>query len=432
MSYFGSRLRSLIPPLFVVVIIAVAIVSTGGLFVDSKASEAPAPAISASAKLGQAAGETIISEVGLVVDQATAEPQSEMSENTPVGESTPVRVKMAEVSNALEIRGISGWINSQPLKIGGLLGKVVLVDFWTYTCVNCIRTFPYLRQWHEKYADDGLVIIGVHTPEFTFEKDIQNVRKAVEKYGIRWPVALDNDYVTWESYGNRYWPAKYLIDKNGAIRYTHFGEGAYGETESRIRELLEEAGSELIEAQSDLPDYQSLDPDYLRNPSVRPTRELYAAQVYLYLGERQGHGPPDRIVAYEDPGEHEKHLIYLQGPWRNSAESLQHARETVNFEDYLVLKYSAKSVNAVIKPERDEAQPFRVLVRLDGEYVKAPFRGQDLVIEEDGRSFLYIDDPRVYSIIQAPNYGTHELMLSSNSPYFSVVTITFGIYESGM
>ena len=428
MPYFGRILRILIPPILLVVIIAAAIASTWGLLGAGKASEGPTPADGASEELVQASEGTNIPEVESVVDQATAEPTGAVPRGTPESGI----VKLADGPKAAEIKGILGWVNSQPLKIDGLLGKVVLVDFWTYTCVNCIRTFPYLRQWYEKYTDDGLVIIGVHSPEFSFEKNIQNVHKAVAKYGIRWPIALDNNYVTWESYGNRFWPAKYLIDKDGIIRYTHFGEGAYGETESRIRELLEESGAELIEGKSELPDYQPLDPDFLKNPSVRPTRELFAAQVYLYLGESRGQGPPDKIVAYEDPEEHEKHLIYLQGTWHNSAESVKHARETVSFEDYLVLKYSAKSVNAVIRSEGYGAQPFKVLVKLDGEYVKASHGGEDLVIEKDGRSFLYIDDPRMYSIIQAPSYGTHELKLSSNSPYFSVVTITFGIYESGI
>ncbi len=427
MPFFASNLRSLIPPLLVVVIIAVATASSWGLFGVGKISEAPAPAIVASQKSSQGAERTNIPEVEAVADQGT----SERTGATPQGAAESGSMKVAEGPKAAEILGISGWVNSQPLKIDGLLGKVVLLDFWTYTCVNCIRTFPYLRQWYEKYTDDGLVIIGVHTPEFSFEQEIQNVRKAVAKYGIRWPIALDNNYVTWEAYGNRFWPAKYLIDKDGIIRYTHFGEGAYGETESRIRELLEEAGAELTEGRSEMPDYQAIDPDFLKNPSVRPTRELFAAQVYLYLGERRGHGPPNEIVAYEDPGERQKNLIYLQGFWHNSAESVRHARETNSFEDYLVLQYSAKSVNAVIRSEGDDAQPFKVLVKLDGEYVKPSYGGEDLVIEKDGRSFLYVDDPRMYSIIQAPSYGTYELMLSSNSPYFSVVSITFGIYDSG-
>ncbi|SVD97854.1 uncharacterized protein METZ01_LOCUS450708, partial [marine metagenome] len=146
---------------------------------------------------------------------------------------------------APEIKGIKAWINNEPLTIEELRGNVVLVDFWTYSCVNCIRTFPALKQWHAKYADDGLVIIGVHSPEFEFEKDYDNVLKATQDNGITWPVAQDNDFETWDNYSNRFWPAKYLIDKDGLVQYTHFGEGAYDETEKQIRDLLIDAGASL-------------------------------------------------------------------------------------------------------------------------------------------------------------------------------------------
>src|SRR3989338_3704157 len=132
------------------------------------------------------------------------------------------------------------WLNSKPLTMAGLQGKVVLVDFWTYSCVNCIRTQSHLNEWHEKYADQGLVIIGVHTPEFEFEKEYENVKAAVEKYGLKYTVVQDNDYATWRAYKNRYWPHKYLIDIDGFIRYDHIGEGAYAETERVIQELLKE------------------------------------------------------------------------------------------------------------------------------------------------------------------------------------------------
>jgi len=148
-------------------------------------------------------------------------------------------------TKAAEFQGIHHWLNSPPLTLAGLRGKVVLVDFWTYTCVNCIRTFPYINDWHSRYAADGLVIVGMHSPEFEFEKITENVAASAQEAGLAHPIAQDNDFATWNAYGNRFWPAKYLIDQDGVIRYTHFGEGKYRETEEKIRELLEEAGANL-------------------------------------------------------------------------------------------------------------------------------------------------------------------------------------------
>ena len=144
---------------------------------------------------------------------------------------------------APEFGGIDAWINSGPLTMEELHGNVVLIDFWTYTCINCIHTYPFLKEMHAKYADDGLVIVGVHTPEFEFEKEYDNVLEATQKDALVWPMAQDNDYITWRRYSNRYWPAEYLIDKDGIVRYTHFGEGAYAETEAVIRQLLAELNS---------------------------------------------------------------------------------------------------------------------------------------------------------------------------------------------
>ncbi len=144
---------------------------------------------------------------------------------------------------APELVGIKGWINSDPLTVAQLKGKVVLIDFWTYSCINCQRTQPYVNAWYDAYKADGLVVIGVHAPEFAFEQVPSNVQKAVADAGIHYPVALDNDFATWKAYDNSYWPAKYLIDRDGRVRYTHFGEGAYDETESTIRQLLGESAS---------------------------------------------------------------------------------------------------------------------------------------------------------------------------------------------
>ncbi len=139
---------------------------------------------------------------------------------------------------APELKGISTWLNSAPLTMAGLKGKVVLVDFWTYTCINCIRTLPYVTKWYDTYTDKGLVVVGVHTPEYAFERKTDNVKDAIGRFKINYPVAQDNRYDTWSAFNNRYWPALYLVDKQGRIVYTHFGEGDYAQTEAQIRRLL--------------------------------------------------------------------------------------------------------------------------------------------------------------------------------------------------
>ncbi|UGQ46273.1 thioredoxin family protein [Massilia endophytica] len=139
---------------------------------------------------------------------------------------------------APEFAGIEQWLNSAPLTMSQLRGKVVLVDFWTYSCINCVNTLSHVTSWHRKYKDQGLVIVGVHTPEYAFERSTDNVKTAIKRFGIEYPVAQDNRYATWNAYDNRYWPAFYLIDKSGQVVYTHFGEGQYAETEALIKNLL--------------------------------------------------------------------------------------------------------------------------------------------------------------------------------------------------
>jgi len=144
----------------------------------------------------------------------------------------------AAPAEAPEFSGINQWLNSEPLSMKQLRGKVVLVDFWTYDCINCINTLSHVVKWHDQYKDKGLVVIGVHTPEYAFERKTENVRAALKRFDIRYPVAQDNRYATWNAYNNRYWPAFYLINKNGQVVYTHFGEGQYEQTEARIQQLL--------------------------------------------------------------------------------------------------------------------------------------------------------------------------------------------------
>lgn len=164
-------------------------------------------------------------------------------------QALPRRGGEGEIPNptpAPELQGITSWVGSEPLTLAGLRGKVVLVDFWTYSCINCVRTQPYLNAWYDRYHDSGFEIIGVHAPEFAFEKVPENVAKAVAEAQIKYPVALDNDFATWRAYNNRYWPAKYLIDAEGRIRWVHFGEGNYDEAEAQIRELLGESGETAV------------------------------------------------------------------------------------------------------------------------------------------------------------------------------------------
>ena len=156
--------------------------------------------------------------------------------------STAANASSVTPQPAPPFTGVDQWLNSAPLSVQQLRGKVVLVDFWTYTCINCIRTLPHVKSWHEKYKSRGLVVVGVHTPEFPYERSTSNVQAAIKRFGITYPVAQDNRYATWQAYGNRYWPAVYLINKKGEIVYKHFGEGAYLETEDRIRALLAEPG----------------------------------------------------------------------------------------------------------------------------------------------------------------------------------------------
>ena len=182
------------------------------------------------------------------------------------------------------------WINTKPLTMESLKGKVVLVDFWTYTCINCIRTLPYVKSWWKSYEDKGLVIVGVHTPEFAFEKETDNVEAAVKDFGITYPVMQDNNYQTWQAYNNQYWPAHYLIDKNGKIRYTHFGEGKYDETELMIQTLLKETGATI----SAVPN--------------NPTYQIAARSPETYLGFRR----IEHFASVENIKEDVDHLLHAE------------------------------------------------------------------------------------------------------------------------
>ena len=342
---------------------------------------------------------------------------------------------------APELRGTGAWINSDPFTIESRRGEVVLIDFWTFSCINCIRTLPYLKSWHEKYADQGLVILGVHAPEFEFEKVLENVQDAVNEFQIKYAVVQDNDFGTWRAYRNRYWPAKYLIDKDGYIRYFHFGEGAYDETEEKIRELLTETGADLqgISSEVELPPAFDVGThDAGRNEGL--TRELYLGFQRNVGALQSGSRPPYVLhpefytepgedVLYADPGLHQNHYIYLEGLWRNTEESLVHARQTVDFVDYVALRFYATTVNGVMAPVDSES--FIVRLTVDDAPLGPDQAGADVTFDENGHSVVVVDEARMYRLVELGSYGGHELKLSSNSPEMELFAFTFGAYDTG-
>ena len=377
---------------------------------------------------------------------AATAPAAVLSDPSPTPAPAPsAEVEASVVSRddpvAPELVGLKGWANSEPFTLESQRGNVVLIDFWTYTCINCIRTLPYLREWNEKYADHGLVILGVHAPEFEFEKVRENVIDAMEKHGIEYAVAQDNEMETWSAFNNRFWPAKYMIDKDGYIRYTHFGEGAYLETEEKIRELLTDAGADLVGISPNT----SPEPGRAAGAEAGDvnqglTRELYAGYDRNYGSLRAGQSPPYVLhqeyykapnveVLYEDPGDYQNHFMYLNGLWLNGEESLVHARETTDYEDHIALVFFATSVNGVMAPVG--ADSFKLRVELDGGPLPLEKAGPDVMFADDGESFVIVDEARLYRIVDQQDFSSHELRLSSNSKAFSLFAFTFGGYEGG-
>lgn len=356
-------------------------------------------------------------------------------------EKVKARPRTGDEKQAPEITGIANWINSEPLTIHDQQGKVVLIDFWTYTCVNCIRTLPFIKAWHEKYEDKGLVILGIHTPEFEFEKDTDNVVQAMKDFGLTYPVAQDNDFGTWRAFSNRFWPAKYLIDAEGYVRYTHFGEGAYDETEGWIRDLLTEAGADLSGIAASTAPEPRRDAAALRaGRGLGLTRELYAGYERNFGSLLSRRTPPyvlnkefydDRNVdtLYSDPGDYQNNFLYIQGLWNNTAEHLTHARATAGYEDYLAIRFFATSVNTVMSPTGVSELEVRVI--MDEAPLSREAAGVDVRFDSDGNSFINVNEARMYNVVNLMEFGGHELKLSSNSPGFSVFAYTFGVYEGG-
>jgi thiol-disulfide isomerase/thioredoxin len=339
--------------------------------------------------------------------------------------------------------GLQSWLDSEPIALADLRGKVVLLDFWTYSCINCIRTLPSIIEWQSKYGELGLQVIGIHTPEFDFEKDADNVKLAMARFGVDYPVAQDNDYKTWKAFGVQAWPAKYLIDADGIIRYAEAGEGGYVAIEQSMRYWLTQAGYDLSSVPFE-PDNFRLDPETDRAANVSDregtkTREIYAGYQKNLPFHRFPPPRPwilyndyyenlDSDVPFDDPGEHENQHLYMQGLWHTGSESLTHARTTTDFEDYVAIKYNAKTVNAVLG--HDGVIEYRVWVTLDGMPIGPPQADADIRFDDAGNSYVLVDEARMYRLIRTVDYEQHKLKLSSNSDQFELFTLTFGAYEN--
>jgi thiol-disulfide isomerase/thioredoxin len=298
------------------------------------------------------------------------------------------------------------WFNSPPLSFRQLRGRAVLVDFWDYTCVNCIRTLPYVQAWHERYHDKGLTVIGVHTPEFTFAQYESNVERGIREFGLTYPIVVDSNREIWKSFANRYWPTKYLLDKDGYLRYGHFGEGGYHECEEAIQELLREIDPALA-----LPEI--MDPireeDHSGAVCYRATGELYLGHGRGRIGNEGGF-KEDQITDYLYTGRPEENFFYASGRWASTAEYFEAVETGLHT---LQLKYEAAAVNLVMACPRAAAA--EVVIVQDGKPLTRAQATRDTQFRPgangDEESYVVVDSARMYFLVDNHDFGPHELEL---------------------
>jgi thiol-disulfide isomerase/thioredoxin len=296
-----------------------------------------------------------------------------------------------------------------------LKGKIVLLDIWDYTCINCIRTLPYIKSWAEKYKDKGLVVIGIHSPEFDFEKAPENLNAAIRKFKLDYPIVADNEYEIWTSLANKYWPAKYIFDGKGILRASHFGEGEYQQFEAFIQKLLLERDSTTV-----MPELSELVRNSDKPGSVcyRPTPETYVGFERNHLGNGEAQ-EPNKPELFSLPEQLEQNRLYLDGNWLVRREF---ATPVGGKTSSLVIDYQAKEVNLVVRPQAEKS--FRVLVEQDGKPLEAGNRGSDIV-DSDAQTYLEVTEPRMYSVVNNATFGGGTLRLSSDSPSFGAYAFTF-------
>jgi thiol-disulfide isomerase/thioredoxin len=328
----------------------------------------------------------------------------------------PATLTSATENIAPELSGATGWLNSQPLSLQALRGKVVLLDFWTYSCINCLRTLPYIKAWHEQYQVAGFTVIGIHAPEFAFEKIPANVARAVKELGITYPVALDNDFAIWNAYHNQYWPAHYLIDAQGRIRHTHFGEGGHKETEQQIRQLLQEAGRVTVTSTQN-----ALVAGSGALAAASSERQNRSPETYLgYARSENFAAKPalkkDQAQTYRMKNALALHHWGLQGRWQVAAQAAQ----LLHAPGVIAYRFHSRDVHLVLA--NSSAQPLRFKVTLDG-HAPDSAHGADTAADGSG----VIDGQRLYQLIRLPDSaGEHLFRIEFLDAGVEAFAFTFG------
>lgn len=308
------------------------------------------------------------------------------------------------------------WLNSRPLTMAELRGKPVLLDFWTYSCVNCIRTIPHIQSLFAQYKKAGLVVIGVHSPEFAFEKEEKNVIQAIEDFGITYPIVLDSNFAIWDQYANQYWPHVFLVDHQGNIVHDHAGEGGELDTERAIALALQASGA------TKLPSIISKESD-AHGACYRPTPELYLGYLRGHIGNA-GDALPETEEAFTDEAHHENDIVYAHGHFRITGEYIEHTRSLAVATEYLALKYHAFSVNAVVGALDDREVILDIL--FDGKPVPASMAGKDLVIDSSGNTHVHISRHRMYEFIRADHFHDASLKILVKNAGVKIYAFTFG------
>ena len=358
---------------------------------------------------------TGVSILSLSLSVLDSQPQQTLVNTSDESKTSNSEQKISKLGykKAPELVEISGYINTSPEELQKKINhSVVLYDIWTYSCINCVRTLPFITSWDEKYSDQGLLIIGIHSPEFEFEKDIENVKIAVAKHGIRYPVVLDNDKETWDAFENNYWPRKYIADHEGYLRYDHIGEGEYDETEKIIQKLLKERADSMgidMAVTGELVQINEFEHLWLVTP------ELYFGFNFAsgrnQLGNSEGF-VPNQNVTYAIPESLDLHHFYLDGTWTN----LEGSMRLVSDSGRIVLPYSGKEVNIVTDGEAN------LEILLDGKPIPSESAGED--VGTKGRVHTY--HPGLYNIIKTNESEQHTLEIVVINPGFEIFTFTFG------